>query len=66
MRQVLLRCVLITDSFYVVFLLINVKMQTIVGILTFMNGKNSTLGLSEQKKKKIKALQALHDAPPLR
>ena len=52
MRQVLLRCVLITDSFYVVFLLINVKMQTIVGNLTFMNGKNSTLGLSEQKKKK--------------
>ena len=29
------------------FLLINVKMPTIVGILTFMKGKNSILGLSE-------------------
>ena len=26
------------------FLLINVKMPTIVGILTFMNGKNNILG----------------------
>ena len=32
------------------FLLINVKMPTIVGILTFMSGKNSLLGLSEPKK----------------
>ena len=32
------------------FLLINVKMPTIVGILTFMSGKNSILGLSEPKK----------------
>ena len=32
------------------FLLINVKIPTIVGILTFMSGKNSTLGLSEPKK----------------
>ena len=31
-------------------LLINVKMPTIVGILTFMSGKNSILGLSEPKK----------------
>ena len=38
-------------------------MPTIVGILTFQSGKNSILGLSEPK---IKALQALHDAPPLR
>ena len=30
-------------------LLINVKMPTIVGILTFMNRKNSILGLSEPK-----------------
>ena len=30
-------------------LLINVKMQTIVGILTFMSRKNSSLGLSEPK-----------------
>ena len=29
------------------FLLINVKMPTIVGILTFVNRKNSILGLSE-------------------
>ena len=33
-----------------IFLLINVKMPTIVGILTFMGGKNSILGLSESKK----------------
>ena len=33
-----------------IFLLINVKMPTIVGILTFMSGKNSILGLSEPKK----------------
>ena len=32
------------------FRLINVKMPTIVGILTFMSGKNSILGLSEPKK----------------
>ena len=31
-------------------LLINVKMPTIVGILTFMSGKNSILGLSKPKK----------------
>ena len=32
------------------FLLINVKMPTNVGILTFMNRKNSILGLPEPKK----------------
>ena len=32
------------------FLLINVKMQTIVGILTFMSRKNSILSLSESEK----------------
>ena len=32
------------------FLLINVKMPTIVGILTFMNRKNSIISLSEPKK----------------
>ena len=32
------------------FLLINVKMPTIVGILTFMHRKNSILGLSEPEK----------------
>ena len=32
------------------FLLINVKMPTIVGILIFMSGKNSILDLSEPKK----------------
>ena len=31
------------------FLLINVKMPTIVGILTVMGGKNSILGLSDPK-----------------
>ena len=33
-----------------IFPLINVKMPTIVCILTFMNGKNSILGLSEPDK----------------
>ena len=32
------------------FLLINVKMPTAVGILTFMSGKNRILGLSQPKK----------------
>ena len=32
------------------FLLINVKMPTTVGILTFMDRKNSILGLSEHNK----------------
>ena len=36
------------------FLLINIKMPTIVvGILTFMSGKYSILGLSEPKKGRI-------------
>ena len=34
------------------FLVINVKMPTIVVILTFMSGKNSILGLSERVGKK--------------
>ena len=33
-----------------IFLLINVKMPTVVGILTFMSGKNCILGLPEPKK----------------
>ena len=33
------------------FLLINVKMPTIVGILTFMSMKNSIIGFSEPEKK---------------
>ena len=33
------------------FLLINVKMPTFVGILTFMSRKNSILGLSESEKR---------------
>ena len=32
------------------FLLIYVKMPTIIGILTFMSGKNSILSFSEPKK----------------
>ena len=35
------------------FLLINVKMPTIVGILTFVGWKNSTLGFSEPEKSRI-------------
>ena len=35
------------------FLLINVKIPTIVGILTFMSRKNSILGLSELKMSQI-------------
>ena len=34
-----------------IFPLIYVKMPTMVGILTFMSGKNSILDLSETKKK---------------
>ena len=33
-----------------IFLLINIKMPTIVGILTIMGRKNNTLGLSEPEK----------------
>ena len=36
-----------------IFLLINVKMPTTVGILTFMSGKNSILCLSEPIKSRI-------------
>ena len=36
-----------------IFQLINVKMPPTVGILTFMSGKNSILGLSEPKKSRI-------------
>ena len=39
------------------FLLMNVKMPTNVGILTFMSGKNSILGLSEPEKNLQKVLQ---------
>ena len=35
------------------FLLINVKMPTTVGILTFMSEKNSILGISEHEKSLI-------------
>ena len=35
------------------FLLINVKMPTMVGILIFMCGKNSIFGLSEPKKSRF-------------
>ena len=39
-----------TQLSMIFFLLINVKMPTIVGILTFVNRKNSILGLSESEK----------------
>ena len=35
------------------FLIIYVKIPTIVGILTFMSGKNSILGISEPKISRI-------------
>ena len=41
---------MLNSAEHAVFLLINVKMQTIVGILTFMSRKNSILGLSEPEK----------------
>ena len=41
------------------FLLINVKMPTIVGILTCMSGKNSMLGLSEPKKAELLDISTL-------
>ena len=37
-----------------IFLLINIKMPTNVGIVTFMSGKNSILGLSGPKKAKFR------------
>ena len=39
-----------------IFLLIKVKMPIIVGILTFVSGKNSILGLSEPTKSLISRL----------
>ena len=39
-----------TQLSMIFFLLINVKMPTIVGILAFMSRKNSILGLSESEK----------------
>ena len=41
------------------FLLIHIKMPTIVGILIFMSGKNSILGLSEPKKPNFLILESL-------
>ena len=38
---------------HVIFLLINVNMPTIVGILTCMSKKNSFVGLSEPEKTEI-------------
>ena len=40
---------MLNSTEYEIFLLINIKMPTTVGILTFMSGKNSILGLSEPK-----------------
>ena len=36
-----------------IFLLINVKMPTVVGIFTFMSRKNSILGLTEPEKSEL-------------
>ena len=42
------------------FLLINVKMPTYIGILTFMSRKNSILGLSEPEKKNAEFLDIFY------
>ena len=42
--------ILLNSAEHEIFLLINVKMPTIVGILTFMSKKNSIIGLSEPEK----------------
>ena len=42
---------MLSSAEHEIFLLINVKMSTIVGILTFMSKKNNILGLSEVGKK---------------
>ena len=44
---------MLSSTEYEFFLLVNVKMPTIVGTLTFMSGKNSILGLSEPTKRRI-------------
>ena len=41
---------MLNSSEHEIFLIKNVKMPTIVGILTFMSSKNSILGLSEPEK----------------
>ena len=51
-----------------IFRLINVKMPTIVGILTFMSGKNSILGLAEPKRSLLLLLlcsDSRNDVPPV-
>ena len=40
--------------------LINVKMPTIVGILTFISGKNSILGLNEHEQMLAEFLDIFH------
>ena len=44
-------CFMFDSAEHECFLFINVKMPTIVGILTFMSRKNSILGLSEPENK---------------
>ena len=44
---------MLNSTEYEIFLLINDKMPTIVGMLTFMSGKNSILSLSEPEKCQI-------------
>ena len=48
--EVIKLCSCSTQLSMKIFPLINVKMPTTVGILTFMGGKNSILGLSKFKK----------------
>ena len=42
--------IMLNSAEHKIFLLINVKMPTIVGILTFISGKNCVIGLSEPLK----------------
>ena len=49
--QVYKQIFMLSSTEHEFFLLINVKMPTIVGISTFMSRKTSILGLSEPEKK---------------
>ena len=46
------------------FLLINVKMPTMFGVLTIMSGKNSILGLSDLKKPRVEHVKSFIASGP--
>ena len=58
--EVIKLCLCSTQLSMDFFLLINVKMPTIVGILTFISRKNSIIGLSEPEKKPLNFLLFLY------